>query len=460
MVDRAFERGVDYVDVAPTYGDAEPLLGAALESRRDRCFLAGKTNKRTAAEAGPELASSLGRLRTGRLDLYQLHALRTREDVETAFGAGGAIETLRQAREAGTVRFLGFSAHSVEAALAAMDRFAFDTVMFPVNHALWSAGFGPQVVARAADQGIGVLALKSMARGRWPEGAERSGPTWYEPQADPGQMRLSAAFSLSKGAASLLPPGDPGLFWPAVDACAAPAEEMPAAAGRGESSRPRPAPAIPCSATRPGPEGPLDERRRRPGGVPAGPWRDLGLHPLRPRPQRDLRRLRPRRPAGGGHPQRADRGLCRRGLGAAQRPRRGVRRQLRGGPRQRPHRGGERPLRRRADAADHRRRAPGHRRPGAFPGLRPGGPGEPGLQVRASPGPRRPRARDRPRGPGRGRRRPPRPRAPHLPHGRADRGCPRRPGHVPRRRRGPAAVAVAGDPAPGGADAGGQPATR
>ena len=231
MVDRAFERGVDYIDVAPTYGDAEPLLGAALETRRDRCFLAGKTNKRTAAEAGPELASSLGRLRTGRLDLYQLHALRTREDVETAFGAGGAIETLRQAREAGTVRFLGFSAHSVEAALAAMDRFAFDTVMFPVNHALWSAGFGPQVVARAADQGIGVLALKSMARGRWPEGAERSGPTWYEPQADPGQMRLSAAFSLSKGAASLLPPGDPGLFWPAVDACAAPAEEMPAAAG-------------------------------------------------------------------------------------------------------------------------------------------------------------------------------------------------------------------------------------
>ena len=231
MVDRAFERGIDYVDVAPTYGDAEQLLGAALAPYRERCFLAGKTNKRTAAEAGRELAASLGRLRTDRLDLYQLHALRSREDVETAFGAGGAVETLRAAREAGAVRFLGFSAHSVEAALAAMDRFAFDTVMFPVNQALWSAGFGPQVAARAADQGLGVLALKSLARGRWPEGAERSGPTWYEPHADPGRMRSAAAFSLSKGAASLLPPGDPGLYWRAVDACIAPADPAPAAEG-------------------------------------------------------------------------------------------------------------------------------------------------------------------------------------------------------------------------------------
>lgn len=228
MVDRAFERGIDYVDVAPTYGDAEPLLGAALEPYRDRCFLAGKTAKRTAAEAAGELASTLRRLRTGRLDLYQLHALRSREDVDTAFASGGAVETLRAAREAGTVRFLGFSAHSVEAALAAMDRFAFDTVMFPVNHVLWSGGFGPRVVARAADQGLGVLALKSLARGPWPEGAQRSRPTWYEPVVDPGEIRRAAAFTLSRGAASLLPPSDPELYWLAVDACAAPAEPTPA----------------------------------------------------------------------------------------------------------------------------------------------------------------------------------------------------------------------------------------
>ena len=74
-----------------------------------------------------------------------------------------------------------------------------------------------------------MLALKSMARGRWPEGAERSGPTWYEPQADPGRMRSAAAFTLSRGAASLLPPGDPRLFRRAVDACAAPADPAPAA---------------------------------------------------------------------------------------------------------------------------------------------------------------------------------------------------------------------------------------
>ena len=224
----------------PTYGDAELLLGAALESYRARCFLAGKTNRRTAAEAGPELASSLRRLRTDRLDLYQLHALRSREDVETAFGAGGAIETLRQApRGRGTVRFLGFSAHSVEAALAAIDRFAFDTVMFPVNprpvvRRLRPPGRGPgrgSGYRRAGPQEHGPGPL---ARGR-PSAPGRPGTS-------PMPTRARCASRPPSPSPGGPPPccrrGDPELFWSAVEACTAPAGTKPAA-GDEEGPRPR-----------------------------------------------------------------------------------------------------------------------------------------------------------------------------------------------------------------------------
>jgi len=217
-VARAFELGIDYFDVAPTYGDAEDHLGPALEPYRDRSFLACKTTQRLAAGAEEELNASLKKLRTDYFDLYQLHALRTDDDVEQAFGPGGAMETLVRAREAGKVRFLGFSAHSVEAALAAMERFAFDTTLFPVNYVAWWRGdFGPQVVAEAQRQGMGILTLKALCRQRWPEGAERHHqPCWYEPVVDPEEARLALSFSLAQGGTAALPPASEELFWLAV----------------------------------------------------------------------------------------------------------------------------------------------------------------------------------------------------------------------------------------------------
>ena len=108
-------------------------------------------------------------MRTDHFDLYQLHAVTTRDDVETIFAPGGAMETFVAARKAGKVRFLGFSAHSVEAALALIDRFAFDTILFPVNFATWHAGnFGPQVLAAAQEKGMGILASR-----RWRAGPGR-----------------------------------------------------------------------------------------------------------------------------------------------------------------------------------------------------------------------------------------------------------------------------------------------
>ena len=107
-VSEAVNRGVNYFDVAPTYGNAQERLGPALKPYRDRCFLACKTTCRDAAGAQKELETSLKLLQTDHFDLYQLHALSTLEDVEKAFASDGAMQTYIRARKEGKVRYLGF----------------------------------------------------------------------------------------------------------------------------------------------------------------------------------------------------------------------------------------------------------------------------------------------------------------------------------------------------------------
>ena len=180
----AIDSGINYFDVAPTYGDAEIKLGPALEPYRKDVFLACKTTERGRDGARKELEQSLKNLRTDHFDLYQFHAVTTPEDVEKIFAPGGALETYLEARKEGKIRFIGFSAHSVEAAMAMMDRFDFDTILFPVNYVTWNAGnFGPQVLEKAHQKNMGILALKAMAKGPWPKGVENKEypKCWYEP---------------------------------------------------------------------------------------------------------------------------------------------------------------------------------------------------------------------------------------------------------------------------------------
>lgn len=214
LVAEAVDRGVNYFDVAPSYGNAEERLGPALAPYRDRVFLACKTGKRTKSEAAQELRESLQRMRTDHFDLYQLHALTTREEMEQALGPGGALEAFLEARDSGLLRHIGFSAHSAETALAAMDRFDFDSILFPTNFVLYyQANFGPQVVERAQQKGVGRLALKAMARTQWAEGQPRSfTKTWYEPIADPEEAALALRFTLSQPITAAIPPGEAELF--------------------------------------------------------------------------------------------------------------------------------------------------------------------------------------------------------------------------------------------------------
>jgi len=224
MVAEAVARGVNYFDVAPTYGDgeAEIKLGDALAAYRQNVFLACKTTARDAAGAQKELDQSLQRLHTDRFDLYQFHAVSSLDDVEQILRPGGAAEVFFKAREQGKARYLGCSAHSAEAALALMDRFPLDSILFPVNFVLYEQGrFGPQILAHAKTKGVARLALKSLAYTKWPEGARKSYPKcWYQPIEDGELARQALRFTLSEDVTAAIPPGDERLFQTALELAA------------------------------------------------------------------------------------------------------------------------------------------------------------------------------------------------------------------------------------------------
>jgi aryl-alcohol dehydrogenase-like predicted oxidoreductase len=221
IVTESIRQGVNYFDVAPFYGsgEAERKMGIALGPYRNQVFLACKTLERSAKGAQRELEQSLRHLHTDHLDLYQFHAVTDMKDVEEIFAPGGGLEAFLQARHQGKIRYIGFSAHSVEAALAMLGRFRFDSVLFPVNFVCYARGdFGPQVVDKAKELGTACLALKSMAHRHWRKGEKREYPNcWYRPIEDRNLARQALRFTLSEGVTAAIPPGDERLFRMALE---------------------------------------------------------------------------------------------------------------------------------------------------------------------------------------------------------------------------------------------------
>lgn len=222
IVAEAIDHGVNYFDVAPSYGtdqETEIKLGGALRGKRDGVFLACKTGERTRDGARMELERSLRHLQTDRVDLYQLHAITSVEEVEIALGVGGAMETILRARDEGKIQHIGFSAHSHEAALRAFELFPFESALFPVNFVTYQEGnFGNQIMAKAIEKGAARLALKAMARTNWEPNAARPYPhCWYEPLDDPHIAELAFRFTLSEPVTAAVPPGDPRLFRMAME---------------------------------------------------------------------------------------------------------------------------------------------------------------------------------------------------------------------------------------------------
>lgn len=224
VVAEAVEKGVTYFDVAPSYGngEAEIKLGIALKPYRKDIFLACKTAVREREGAAAELARSLERAHTDYFDLYQLHAITdVANDVDKPFQKGGLMDFLIEKKKEGVIRYLGFSAHSVEAAWAAMDRYDFDSVLFPVNFTnVFRGHFGLQILERAKSTGVARLALKAMARQAWPKDdpdRAKFPKCWYQPLTDPREAGLGLRWTLSQEITAAIPPGDENLWRMAVD---------------------------------------------------------------------------------------------------------------------------------------------------------------------------------------------------------------------------------------------------
>ncbi|MBN1223099.1 MAG: aldo/keto reductase [Candidatus Aminicenantes bacterium] len=219
IVRSAVEQGVNYFDVAPSYDDAEEVLGPALKPYREQVFLSCKTLERSRRKAEEELDKSLQRLQTDYIDLYQFHGFSETRDVNRSLSRGGALDAFLKAKEEGKIRYIGFSAHSSEAALRAMEKFDFDTILFPVNYACFYKDFGPAVIQMAKEKKIGILGIKALARQPWPsEDQKKHWPKcWYQPILDPEEAYLALRFSLTQPVTAVIPPGDLRLFRSALE---------------------------------------------------------------------------------------------------------------------------------------------------------------------------------------------------------------------------------------------------
>ncbi len=206
--------GVNHIDIAPSYGEAELRVGPWMPETRGQFFLGCKTTERKKDSARAEMERSLRRLNTDAFDLYQLHAVTNYEELDACTRPGGALEAIVQAREEGLVRFIGITGHgnhSPGVFLEALRRFDFDSVLFPINPVLmreptFRAGAGELIkVCKARD--VGTMVIKTIAKQSW-QGQERIYDTWYEPFDRLPEIQQRVDFALSYDITGLCTSGD------------------------------------------------------------------------------------------------------------------------------------------------------------------------------------------------------------------------------------------------------------
>jgi aryl-alcohol dehydrogenase-like predicted oxidoreductase len=227
--DRAMEQviaaGVNHIDVAPSYGRAETLIGPWMPRVRNDFFLGCKTLERTKEGAAAELQRSLERLRTDHFDLYQIHAITRMEQLDEVLGPGGALDAILDARQRGLTRFIGITGHGNDAPaifLEALRRFDFDTVMFPINFVQYA---NPDY-RRAAEtllrecqyHNVGTMIIKAVGKGVWRD-RPRNYTTWYEPFDDMEQIQQGVNFALSQQVTGLCTAGDTQILPMFLRAC-------------------------------------------------------------------------------------------------------------------------------------------------------------------------------------------------------------------------------------------------
>ena len=218
------EHGINHIDTAASYGDAELRLGPWMETHRDDFFLATKTGERTRAEAYNEIRRSLERLRTDHVDLIQLHNLVDEEEWRTAFSRGGALEAVVEAKEEGLVRYVGVTGHGVTVAaqhLRSLQEYPFDSVLLPYNFPMSrNAGYIADLealVAVCAERGLAVQTIKAITRAPWGD-QQPTANTWYEPLTDQGAIDTAVSWVLGRDGVFLNTVGDIHILPKVIDA--------------------------------------------------------------------------------------------------------------------------------------------------------------------------------------------------------------------------------------------------
>jgi aryl-alcohol dehydrogenase-like predicted oxidoreductase len=223
-LDLLLEHGVNHIDVAASYGDAELRIATWLRRHPDTFFVATKTGKRTYREAREEIRRSLDRLGVDRVDSIQLHNLVDVIEWETALGTGGALEAAVEAREEGLVRFIGVTGHGFsvpEMHRRSLERFAFDSVLLPYNYVQMQdtryAGTFEALASVCTRRNVALQTIKSLAWRRW-EGRAATASTWYEPLREQADIDLAAHWVLGRPEAFLLTTGDVDILPMLLDA--------------------------------------------------------------------------------------------------------------------------------------------------------------------------------------------------------------------------------------------------
>ena len=208
------EHGINHIDVAASYGEAEDRLGPWLKDHRHEVFLATKTGERTYQPAYDQIRTSLERMGVDQVDLIQLHNLAEEDEWNVAMGPGGALEAAIQARDEGLVRFIGVTGHGVQIAemhKRSLARFDFDSVLLPYNYPMmrnpqYAADF-EHLVTMCLERNVAIQTIKAITKAPWGD-REQTTATWYEPLQDQDAIDQTVSWVLGRPGVFLNTVGD------------------------------------------------------------------------------------------------------------------------------------------------------------------------------------------------------------------------------------------------------------
>jgi aryl-alcohol dehydrogenase-like predicted oxidoreductase len=224
-MEQVIEAGINHIDIAPSYGQAEERVGPWMPRERKRFFLGCKTMERTKDGAWKELQESLKRLQTESFDLYQCHAVTTMEELDAITMKGGALEAFVEARQRGLFKYIGITGHGVNAPQIyreALRRFDFDSVLFPLNFVQMAIpeyrAQAEALIAECKAKDVGTMIIKSITKAPWGE-RPHTATTWYEPFHQMEEIQRAVNFVLSYEVTGLCTAGDTRILPLMLRAC-------------------------------------------------------------------------------------------------------------------------------------------------------------------------------------------------------------------------------------------------